>query len=145
MGLKFGLHLMRGIPRQAVEQNVLILGTESLKEGGIHAADIANKTDICRWNTDMYGVDISQPGAQEYYDSVLALMANWEIDFIKVDDLSAPRYHVAEVEAIRKAIDKTNRAIVLSTSPGATPIGQGSHAPLRVNGCAGPRPGSDES
>jgi hypothetical protein len=133
MGLKFGLHLMRGIPRQAVDQNVLILGTESLKEGGIHAADIASKTDICRWNTDMYGVDMSQPGAQEYYDSVLALMASWEIDFIKVDDLSAPRYHTAEVEAIRKAIDKTNRPIVLSTSPGATPVGQGSHAEMHAN------------
>ncbi len=133
MGLKFGLHLMRGIPRQAVEQNVLILGTESLKEGGIHAADIAGKTDICRWNTDMYGVDISQPGAQEYYDSVLSLMASWEIDFIKVDDLYAPRYHAAEVEAIRKAIDKTGRAIVLSTSPGATPVGQGSHVEMHAN------------
>src|SRR5262245_27362280 len=57
MGLKFGLHLMRGIPRQAVEQNAPILGTGQLQEGGVHAADIANKTDICRWNTDMYGVD----------------------------------------------------------------------------------------
>jgi hypothetical protein len=133
MGLTFGLHLMRGIPRQAVEQNVSILGTDSLKEGGIHAADIASKTDICRWNTDMYGVDMSQPGAQEYYDSVLALMASWEIDFIKVDDLSAPRYHTAEVEAIRKAIDKTHRPIVLSTSPGATPIGQGEHVEMHAN------------
>jgi alpha-galactosidase len=133
MGLKFGLHLMRGIPRQAVDQNVLILGTEMLKDGGIHAADIASKTDICRWNTDMYGVDMTQPGAQEYYDSVLALMASWEIDFIKVDDLSAPRYHAAEVEAIRKAIDKTGRAIVLSTSPGATPVGQGSHVEMHAN------------
>lgn len=133
MGLKFGLHLMRGIPRQAVEQNVPILGAEKLKEGGVHAADIASKTDICRWNTDMYGVDMSQPGAQEYYDSVFALMASWEIDFIKVDDLSAPRYHTAEVEAIRKAIDKTNRPIVLSTSPGATPISQGSHVEMHAN------------
>jgi alpha-galactosidase len=133
MGLKFGLHLMRGIPRQAVDQDVLIVGTEKLKEGGIHAADIASKTDVCRWNTDMYGVDMSKPGAQEYYDSVLALMASWEIDFIKVDDLSAPRYHTAEVEAIRKAIDKTNRPIVLSTSPGATPISQGSHVQTHAN------------
>ena len=133
MGLKFGLHLMRGIPRQAVQQNVPILGTEKLKDGGVHAADIASKTDVCRWNTDMYGVDMTQPGAQEYYDSVLALLASWEIDFIKVDDLSAPRYHTAEVEAIRKAIDKTNRPIVLSTSPGATPLGQGDHVQMHAN------------
>src|SRR5262245_1313440 len=82
MGLRFGLQLMRGIPRQAVEQNVPILGAEQLQEGGIHAADIADKTDVCRWNTDMYGVDMSKPGAQEYYDSVLALLASWEIDFV---------------------------------------------------------------
>jgi len=133
MGLKFGIHLLRGIPRQAVDQNVPIIGTEKLQEGGIHAADIASKTDICRWNTDMYGVDMSKPGAQEYYDSVLALMASWEIDFLKVDDLSAPRYHTEEVEAIRKAIDKTGRPIVLSTSPGATPISQGSHVEAHAN------------
>jgi len=133
MGLKFGLHLLRGIPRQAVDKNVPILGTEELRPGGIHAADIANKRDICFWNADMYGVDMSKPGAQEYYDSVLALLASWEIDFLKVDDLSAPRYHAAEVEAVRKAIDKTGRPIVLSTSPGATPVAQGKHVEMHAN------------
>jgi len=75
MGLKFGLHLMRGIPRQAVDAgNVVILGTEKLKEGGIHAQDIAdtNAANLCRWNFDMYTVDMTKPGAQEYYDSVFA-------------------------------------------------------------------------
>jgi len=132
MGLKFGVHLLRGIPRQAVNQNVPILGTEKLHEGGVRAADIANKRDICFWNGDMYGVDMSKPGAQEYYDSVLALLASWEIDFLKVDDLSSP-YHKAEIEAIRKAIDKAGRPIVLSTSPGATPVGQGSHVEMHAN------------
>ena len=64
---------------------------------------------------------------------MLALFASWEIDFLKVDDLSAPRYHAAEVEAIRKAIDKTNRPIVLSTSPGATPVSQGEHVEMHAN------------
>jgi hypothetical protein len=116
-----------------VTQDVPILGTEKLKDGGIHASNIASKTDICSWNTDMYGVDMTKPGAQEYYDSVLALFASWEIDFLKVDDLSAPRYHTAEVEAIRKAIDKTKRPIVLSTSPGATPVNQGEHVEMHAN------------
>jgi alpha-galactosidase len=117
-GLKFGLHLLRGIPRQAVERNTPIAGTS------FHAADIADKHDTCPWNPDMYGVDMSKPGAQEYYNSVLQLMASWGVDFIKVDDLSRP-YHKAEIEAIRKAIDLTGRAIVFSTSPGATPVAQG--------------------
>ncbi len=125
-GLKFGLHLLRGIPRQAVDRNVPILGTT------IHAADIADKTSVCRWNTDMYGVDMSKPGAQEYYDSVFALMASWDLDFVKVDDLSSP-YHKPEIEAIRKAIDKTGRPIVFSTSPGGTPVNQGNHIQLNAN------------
>ncbi len=97
-----------------MDQNVPVLGTN------FHAADIADKRAVCGWNTDMYGVDMAKPGAQEYYDSVFALLASWEIDFVKVDDLSSP-YHEPEIEAIRKAIDKTGRPIIFSTSPGATP------------------------
>jgi hypothetical protein len=127
MGLKFGVHLLRGIPRQAVKANVPILGTN------VHAADIADTKDVCRWNTDMYGVDMTKEGAQAYYDSVFALLASWEIDLVKVDDLSAPTYHAAEVEGIRKAIDKTGRAIVFSTSPGATPVKEGGHVSTHAN------------
>jgi alpha-galactosidase len=125
-GLKLGLHLMRGIPRQAVDQNVPILGTR------VHAADIADKKSVCAWNTDMYGVDMSKAGAQEYYDSVFALLAAWEIDLVKVDDLSSP-YHAPEIEALRKAIDKTGRPIIFSTSPGATPLNRGAHVQQHAN------------
>lgn len=126
-GLRFGLHLMRGIPRQAVDRdNSPILGTNC------KAADIANKNSRCAWNTDMYGVDMSKPGAQEYYDSVFALLASWGLDYVKVDDLSRP-YHADEIEAIRKAIDRSGRPIVLSTSPGATPVSQGEHIETHAN------------
>ena len=117
-GLKFGLHLLRGIPRQAVASKLPVLGTPYT------AADIANTNSICGWNGDMYGVDMTKPGAQEYYDSVFALFASWGLDYVKVDDLSSP-YHKDEIEAIRKAIDHSGRAIVFSTSPGATPVNQG--------------------
>jgi hypothetical protein len=118
---------MRGIPRQAVDRdNSPVLGTS------YKAADIADKKSLCFWNTDMYGVDMSKPGAQEYYDSVFALMASWDLDFVKVDDLSSP-YHTAEIEAIRKAIDKSGRPIVLSTSPGGTPLDQGEHIQSHAN------------
>ncbi|HXS68758.1 MAG TPA: glycoside hydrolase family 27 protein, partial [Candidatus Polarisedimenticolia bacterium] len=90
----------------------------------LHASDIADTNSICRWNTDMYGVDMKKPGAQDYYDSLMELVASWDVDFIKVDDLSRP-YHQAEIEAIRKAIDKTGRPIVFSTSPGETPLAAG--------------------
>ncbi|MGO9109176.1 MAG: alpha-L-arabinofuranosidase C-terminal domain-containing protein, partial [Thermoguttaceae bacterium] len=87
---------------------------------------------VCFWNGDMYGVNMSKPGAQEYYDSVFALMASWDLDFVKVDDLSSP-YHKPEIEAIRKAIDKSGRPIVFSTSPGATPLNQGQHIQMNAN------------
>ncbi len=109
--LKFGIHLLRGIPRQAVTSNTPILGT------AYHAADIADKVNVCRWNGDMYGVDMSKPGAQEYYDSVLRLIASWGVDFVKVDDLAG---HADEIAAIRTAIDRTGRPMVLSISPGGT-------------------------
>ena len=124
-GLKFGLHLMRGIPRQAVDNTngTPILGTS------YKAADIADKANSCRWNTDMYGVDLTKPGAQEYYDSVFKLMASWGLDFVKVDDLAE---HPAEIEAIRHAIDKCGRPIVLSISMGS-PASQGAFLETNAN------------
>ncbi|MBO9733250.1 MAG: glycoside hydrolase family 27 protein, partial [Chitinophaga sp.] len=120
------IHMMRGIPRQAVERNTPVLGTS------YRAADIADRTSTCPWNPDMYGVDMSKPGAQAYYDSLMQQLADWGVDFVKVDDLARP-YHQAEVEAIRKAIDRTGRPIVLSISPGETPLSAGPHVSTHAN------------
>jgi len=125
-GLKFGIHMMRGIPRQAVAQATPVLGTT------ITADQIADTSSTCAWNSDMYGVDLTKPGAQAYYDSIFALLASWGVDFVKVDDLSRP-YHLQEIEAIRSAIDKSGRPIVFSTSPGATPVGLGGHVMQHAN------------
>ena len=125
-GLKFGIHMMRGISRQAVRQNTPIKGTP------YHAADIADQTSLCPWNPDMYGVDMAKPGAQDYYDSLMELVAAWGVDFIKMDDLSRP-YHQPEIESIRKAIAKTGRPIVFSTSPGETPLSSGANVNQNAN------------
>ncbi|HEY5914075.1 MAG TPA: glycoside hydrolase family 27 protein [Verrucomicrobiae bacterium] len=127
--LKFGIHVMRGIPRQAVRQNTPILGTSA------RAADIANPASTCAWNPDMFGVDLGKPGAQAYYDSLFQLYASWGVDFVKVDDIARPydQTQKAEIEAIRKAIDHTSRRIVLSLSPGDTPIEQGAHVADHAN------------
>ncbi len=127
-GLKFGVHLMRGIPRQAVEANTPVKGTP------YRAADIANQNSVCEWNTDMYGVDMTKPGAQAYYDSVFQLFAAWGVDFVKVDDLSRP-YHTnqAEVEAVRTAIDHAGRPMVLSLSPGETALTAAEHVKRHAN------------
>ncbi|MDF3056586.1 MAG: hypothetical protein K0R17_801 [Rariglobus sp.] len=124
--LKFGIHMMRGISRQAVKQNTPIKGTTA------RAADIADTTSTCPWNPDMYGVDMSKPGAQAYYDSLMEQVVSWGVDFVKIDDLSRP-YHQAEIEGIRKAIDKTGRPVVFSTSPGETPLSAGPHVNRHAN------------
>lgn len=125
-GLKFGIHIMRGIPRQAVERNTPILGT------AYHAADIADMKSTCSWCDDMYGVDMTKPGAQEFYNGRIRQYADWGVDFIKVDDLSRP-YNAVEIEAVRKAIDLTGRPMVFSTSPGATPVAEGVHISRHAN------------
>ena len=128
LGLKFGVHLMRGIPRQAVDRNVPILGTK------VHAQDIANRASICPWNPDMYGVDTTKPGAQAYYNSVFDLLASWGVDFVKVDDIARPYFeHANEIEAIRRAIDQTGRPIVLSLSPGETALAAAAHVQQHAN------------
>ena len=123
-GLKFGIHLMRGIPRQSVNQNTPILGTQ------YHAADIADKQNVCRWNGDMYGVDMSKPGAQDYYNSVFQLIASWGVDYVKVDDLGGRR---PEITAIREAIDHCGRPMVFSISPGPMPYEAGDFAADNAN------------
>jgi alpha-galactosidase len=116
-GLKFGIHIMRGIPREAVDKNLPIKNTR------LHAADVADKINVCRWKgmEDTYGVDMSKPGAQAYYDSIAQLYASWGVDYIKADDMSRP-YQGPEIHALSVALRKTGRPIVLSLSPGPAPL-----------------------
>jgi alpha-galactosidase len=114
LGLKFGVHIIRGIPREAVEKNLPIVSSP------FHAIDAANRSDLCRWNADNYGVR-DNPAGQAYYDSIIRLYASWGIDFLKVDCISSP-YKAAEIRMIGAAIAKTGRPIVLSLSPGPTPL-----------------------
>ncbi|MEO8596076.1 MAG: glycoside hydrolase family 27 protein [Candidatus Solibacter sp.] len=114
-GLKMGIHIMRGIPRRAVDADLPVAGSS------IKAAAVANKQSICPWNSDMYGIDLTKDGGQAYYDSIAQLYASWGIDFVKADDMFAQGPmgdHSTEIEALSKALKKTGRPIVLSLSPG---------------------------
>ncbi len=117
LGLKFGIHIMRGIPREAVVRKLPILGTT------LTAADVADKVNVCHWKgmEDMYGVDTKHPGGQEYYDSIVKLYAQWGVDYIKADDMSNPA-QLPEIAALHKAILNSGRPIVLSLSPGPAPL-----------------------
>ncbi len=125
-GLKFGIHVMRGVPVIAVRDSLPVLGTH------ITAKDIYSPDGQCRWLKDMYTVDYLKKGAQDYYNSIMNLYASWGVDFLKIDDLSSP-YHAEEIEMIRKAIDNTGRKMVLSTSPGPTPIDEVDHIRKNAN------------
>ncbi len=125
-GLKFGIHIMRGVPKEAVAKKLPIKGTS------ITADQIYTTAMQCEWLRDNYTVVADKPGAQEYYNSIMDLYASWGVDFIKIDDLSRP-YHQAEIELIRKAIDRTGRPIVLSTSPGETPVSKAEHVSTHAN------------
>ena len=122
LGLKFGIHIMRGIPRAAAYQHLPVLGT------GTTADKVADPFSICPWNPDMYGVRNTSEG-QAYYDSLIQMYADWGVDFIKCDDICDSRQYPDgnltqefsgwhETEMLHKAIIKTGRPIVLSLSPG---------------------------
>ncbi|MDP6524688.1 MAG: glycoside hydrolase family 27 protein [Kiritimatiellia bacterium] len=111
LGLKFGVHLMRGIPRKAVKLNLPIKGTD---HRGPEIADQAPERN-CKWCTYNYGVDMSKPGAQEFYNSLINQLAEWGVDFIKYDDIVP---YPLEVKAVAKAIADCGRPMVLSLSPG---------------------------
>lgn len=113
LGLKFGIHIMRGIPRNAVHKRLPVLGTD------VTADKIADASSICLWNGDMYGIDVNKRGGREYYDSIFALYAEWGVDFIKCDDIARemPRCE-SELRALSDAMKNCGREMVLSLSPG---------------------------
>jgi hypothetical protein len=127
LGLKFGIHVMRGIPRQAVWAHSPVMGTH-----GITADMIADTASKCPWMNHMYGLKMSKPGAQEFLNSLLNLYASWGVDFIKVDDIARP-YSGAEIEGYKKAINQCGRPVALSLSPGATPRDKAEHVAQNGN------------
>ncbi len=113
LGLKFGIHIMRGIPRQAVHQNTPILGSTQT------ARQIAKTDSICHWNTDMYGVNPEAEGAEAYYDSLFTLYASWGVDFIKCDDIARELPHEeTELLLLSRSLQDCGRDMILSLSPG---------------------------
>jgi alpha-galactosidase len=116
LGLKFGIHILRGIPRQAVDKNLPIAGSQ------FHAAEAVDKADVCPWNYDNYGVVANRPAGQAYYDSIAQLYAQWGVDLVKVDCISSHPYKGEEIRMVSTAVRKTGRPIILSLSPGPAPL-----------------------
>lgn len=130
LGLKFGIHIMRGMPRMAAHQNLPIFGSD------FTAKDVANPNSICCWNPDMYGLKCEQneAGARAYYESIFALYAEWGVDFVKVDDIAREYPHCKrEIELISEAIRGCGRDMVLSLSPGPAPLDRAEHLKTYAN------------
>jgi alpha-galactosidase len=115
LGLKFGIHMIRGIPREAVVKNLTIADSK------FHAADAADMSDTCPWNSYNYGVKNNEAG-QAYYDSIAKLYASWGVDFVKADCISDHPYKGEEIRMLSVALKKSGRPMVLSLSPGPTAL-----------------------
>ena len=119
LGLKFGIHIMRGLPRMAAHRRLPIYGSRAT------CAQAANPNSVCDWNPDMYGLRCELPEARAYYDSIFALYAAWGVDYVKVDDIAREYPHCRrEIEVISEACRGCGRDMVLSLSPGPAPLEQ---------------------
>jgi len=107
--LKFGVHLFRGVPRLAVERNLRIKNTDFLIKD---AVDYNGNSPWCTLN---YGLDTSSEAAAAYYRSVIELLAEWEVDFIKYDEIHR---HPGDIDLVSQAVKNSPRPMVLSLSSG---------------------------
>jgi len=127
LGLKFGIHIMRGIPVQAVEARTPVKGTDKT------ADQISYDAERCPWFNSLRTLNFAMPEAQAYYDSIFELYASWGVDYIKADDLNAwhevnnsdgsptgtgSPYRIDDIEGISQSIENCGRPMVLSISPG---------------------------
>ena len=122
LGLKFGIHIMRGMPRMAAHRRLPI------KDSASCCHEVANPNSICEWNPDMYGLRCELPGAKDYYESIFKLYAEWGVDYVKCDDIAReyPRCE-KEIEVISAACRASGRDMVLSLSPGPAPLERAEH------------------
>lgn len=136
MGLKFGIHIMRGIPRRAVEQDLPIHGTSFRASQAVRpVGDVARE---CHWNRDMYGVDASTDAGKAWYADIAKQYADWGIDYIKCDDIcnlerGTNRYPRLEVEALANGLRASGRSIELSLSPGPALLQESDHLIQNAN------------
>ena len=122
LGLKFGIHIMRGMPREAAHRHLPI------KDSAYGCHEAADPHSICAWNPDMYGLKCEEPAAKAYYESIFRLYAEWGVDYVKCDDIAREYPHCRkEIEVISQARLDCGRDIVLSLSPGPAPLEQAEH------------------
>lgn len=109
LGLTFGLHVMRGVPRAAVERRLPIADSEW------RCDEIADRDRCCAWNNWNFGLKPDHPGSAEYLRSVFRLLRDWGVGYLKLDDITE---HPEEIRLVRRVLDEVWPECVLSLSPG---------------------------
>ena len=130
LGLKFGIHIMRGMPRMAAHKRLPILGTDRT------CADAADPNSICAWNPDMYGLKCEKEPelSLAWYKSIFSQYASWGVDFVKCDDIAREYPHCQrEIEIISESARTCGRDMVLSLSPGPAPLEMAWHLKKYAN------------
>ena len=125
-GQKAGIYWIPGIELPAIQGNYPILGTSYFTPNIAvtpHAPGNAFAGNPANGDPYHDKIDFTQPGAQEYINSIVALWASWGIDFIKldavtpgsdIDDTSIDNR--PDVQAYSKAIANSGRPMWLTVS-----------------------------
>nr|XP_004239141.1 uncharacterized protein LOC101245945 isoform X1 [Solanum lycopersicum] len=130
MGLKFGIHVMRGLSLQAFNANTLILDTttgKAYEEAGRQwrAQDIGIKERTCAWMKNGFmSVNTKLGAGRAFLRSLYQQYADWGVDFVKLDCVFGDDLDLDEIIVVSEVLNELSRPIIYSLSPGtnAKPI-----------------------
>ncbi|CAL0327970.1 unnamed protein product [Lupinus luteus] len=126
LGLKFGIHVMRGISTQAVNANTPIL---DITKGGTYqefgrvwrAKDIAIPERACAWMPDGFmSVNTNLGAGKAFLRSLYVQYAAWGVDFVKHDCVFGDDLDLNEITYVSELLREFDRPIVYSLSPGTS-------------------------
>jgi len=112
LGMKFGTYVTPGISKQAVSRNTPIEGT-SYTAAQIAEPSVEEDNYNCR---GMVRINYNKPGAQEFINSWLDMLAAWGVDYIKLDGVK--NSNAPDVKAWSNAIRQSGRPMVLDITQG---------------------------
>ncbi|XVF43883.1 hypothetical protein PTKIN_Ptkin02bG0076500 [Pterospermum kingtungense] len=126
MGLKFGIHVMRGISLQAFNANTPILDTSkgsAYKESGRlwRAKDIGLKERACAWMPHGFmSINTKLEAGRAFLRSLYLQYAEWGVDFVKHDCVFGDDLDIDEITFVSEVLRKLDRPILYSLSPGTS-------------------------
>ena len=112
LGMKFGIYVTPGISKQAVRRNTPIKGT-SYTAPQIADPSVEENNYNCK---GMVRIDYNKSGAQEYTNSWVNMLAEWGVDYIKIDGMTDS--NAADVKAWSNAIRQSGRPMILNVTQG---------------------------